>query len=71
MLEERGLLLPPLEAADQPESITQNGALDARGNVVKELLMTERKYVQDLEVLQVRATSRGFWVACHPAALSA
>lgn len=59
LLEERGILLPPLEdeEEDNTNQAIRNAAsksLDQRGKVVEELLMTERKYVQDLEVLQVR-----------------
>ncbi|KAK9893481.1 hypothetical protein P389DRAFT_181959 [Cystobasidium minutum MCA 4210] len=57
LIEERGGLLPPQEDEDDIDSIHTivNGdtkSLGARGNVVKEILTTERKYVQDLEVLQ-------------------
>ena len=50
LLEERGLLLPEKEEDDQSSAFT---SLDTRGKVAKEILDSERKYVQDLEVLQV------------------
>ena len=51
LLEERGLLLP--EEEEQQSSASTS--LDTRGKVAKEILDSERKYVQDLEVLQVSA----------------
>ena len=59
LIEERGGLLPPSEEDEDDldsNHTVLNGVqkpLGARGNVVKEILTTERKYVQDLEVLQV------------------
>lgn len=50
LLDERGVLLPEEESAAQ---VSDPSTLDTRGKIVKELLDTERKYVQDLEVLQV------------------
>jgi hypothetical protein len=38
-----------------------NKPKDMRGNVVFELLLTERKYVQDLEALQVIILSFSFF----------
>lgn len=51
LLDERGLLLPDEEEA--PVASTSSGSgMDPRSRVVKEILDSERKYVQDLEVLQ-------------------
>lgn len=49
-LESLGVLLPPEE---KPESVPQAGPSDERSLVVREILDSERKYMQDLEVLQV------------------
>ena len=49
-LDRRGLLLEPT-ALPPIETLTLT-QLDDRGKVVKEILESERKYVQDLEVLQ-------------------
>lgn len=52
LLDAQGLLLPP---ATLPEAApTQAGPSDERSLVVREILDSERKYMQDLEVLQVR-----------------
>ncbi|GAA5980671.1 hypothetical protein JCM5350_003585 [Sporobolomyces pararoseus] len=48
-LESLGVLLPPEE---KPESVPQAGPSDERSLVVREILDSERKYMQDLEVLQ-------------------
>ncbi|GAA6060823.1 hypothetical protein JCM10212_000596 [Sporobolomyces blumeae] len=48
-LEAQGLLLPP---AEKPEGPPQAGPSDERSLVVREILDSERKYMQDLEVLQ-------------------
>ncbi|KAK4048435.1 Guanine nucleotide exchange factor for Cdc42p [Microbotryomycetes sp. JL201] len=50
LLEERGLLLEPTEP--EPGSQDLPRPTDERSNVVREILDSERKYVQDLEVLQ-------------------
>lgn len=50
-LEGMGVLLP---AAEKPERAPQAGPSDERSLVVREILDSERKYMQDLEVLQVR-----------------
>jgi hypothetical protein len=50
LLEERGLLVPDQEEDKQSLAST---SLDTRGKVIKEILESERKYVQDIEVLQV------------------
>ena len=52
LLESTHKLLQPL---DVPDTGVQQAvaALDDHGKVVKEILDSERKYVQDLEVLQV------------------
>ncbi|BGP43224.1 Guanine nucleotide exchange factor for Cdc42p [Rhodotorula kratochvilovae] len=49
LLESQGVLLPPPE---QPEAAPQAGPSDERSLVVREILDSERKYMQDLEVLQ-------------------
>ncbi|GAA6053765.1 hypothetical protein JCM3770_005106 [Rhodotorula araucariae] len=49
LLEAQGVLLPPPE---QPEVVPQAGPSDERSLVVREILNSERKYMQDLEVLQ-------------------
>lgn len=58
LLEERGKLVPKSQVEEDAESsaaaLAQN-ALDPRARTVKEILESERKYVQDLEVLQVSA----------------
>ena len=55
-LEEEGVLLAAPEVA--PEPAAPKGPTDDRTMVVREILDSERKYVQDLEVLQVRWLSR-------------
>jgi cell division control protein 24 len=50
-LDSLGVLLPPEE---KPETAPQAGPSDERSLVVREILDSERKYMQDLEVLQVR-----------------
>lgn len=50
-LEGMGVLLP---AEIKPERAPQAGPSDERSLVVREILDSERKYMQDLEVLQVR-----------------
>ncbi len=37
--------------APNPPATTQDGA---RSNIIREMVETERKYVQDLEIMQVR-----------------
>lgn len=51
VLESKGLLLESSETLDDLHATLQPG--DDRARVVRELLDTERKYVQDLEVMQV------------------
>lgn len=51
VLESKGLLLESSETIDDLHAPMQPG--DDRARVVRELLDTERKYVQDLEVMQV------------------
>lgn len=51
LLESQGALLPP---PDLPDPVPQAGPSDERSLVVCEILDSERKYMQDLEVLQVR-----------------
>ncbi|GAA6007512.1 hypothetical protein JCM11491_004191 [Sporobolomyces phaffii] len=48
-LDSLGVLLPP---EDKPERAPQAGPSDERSLVVREILDSERKYMQDLEVLQ-------------------
>ncbi|GAA5915579.1 uncharacterized protein JCM6883_004237 [Sporobolomyces salmoneus] len=48
-LESLGVLLPPEE---KPKVVPQAGPSDERSLVVREILDSERKYMQDLEVLQ-------------------
>jgi len=55
VLEAQGALLPP---PDLPDPIPQAGPSDERSLVVREILDSERKYMQDLEVLQVRLRAR-------------
>ncbi|KAH9460946.1 hypothetical protein MJO28_009910 [Puccinia striiformis f. sp. tritici] len=50
LLKALGVLLPPSEDELVPQGT--NVAMDDRARVVKEILESERKYVQDLEVLQ-------------------
>ncbi|GAA6014467.1 hypothetical protein JCM10207_001616 [Rhodosporidiobolus poonsookiae] len=50
VLESQGALLPPTEEPDQPAA--HAGPSDERSLVVREILDSERKYMQDLEVLQ-------------------
>ena len=52
VLESQGALLPPPE--DSHTVAPQPGPSDERSLVVREILDSERKYMQDLEVLQVR-----------------
>ncbi|WAQ89895.1 hypothetical protein PtA15_11A587 [Puccinia triticina] len=52
LLKALGVLLPPSEDELVPHSNELNVAMDDRARVVKEILESERKYVQDLEVLQ-------------------
>ncbi|GJN93807.1 hypothetical protein Rhopal_006865-T1 [Rhodotorula paludigena] len=49
LLESQGVLLPP---PDEPDPPPQAGPSDERSLVVREILDSERKYMQDLEVLQ-------------------
>ncbi|GAA5943187.1 hypothetical protein JCM3775_007620 [Rhodotorula graminis] len=49
VLEAQGALLPP---PDLPDPVPQAGPSDERSLVVREILDSERKYMQDLEVLQ-------------------
>ena len=51
LLESRGSLLPPMDSGQNTSVGSQK--LDMRGQVVREILETERKHVQDLEILQV------------------
>jgi len=51
VLESRGLLLESSEELDDASATVQ--PVDDGARVVRELLDTERKYVQDLEVMQV------------------
>lgn len=51
LLEMQGALLPPSEETDTGGP--QPGPSDERSLVVREILDSERKYMQDLEVLQV------------------
>lgn len=51
LLEMQGALLPPTEDTDTGGP--QPGPSDERSLVVREILDSERKYMQDLEVLQV------------------
>ena len=41
-------------------STPANGPDAERKNIIRELVETEHKYVQDLEVMQVRTTRAGF-----------
>lgn len=50
ILKERNLLLDRGSTEASPEA--EKKPLDSRARVVKELVDTERKYVQDLEILQ-------------------
>lgn len=52
LLEDQGLLLAPTEGAQDTQVVPR--PTDDRSMVVREILDSERKYVQDLEVLQVR-----------------
>ncbi|KNZ58869.1 hypothetical protein VP01_1844g4 [Puccinia sorghi] len=52
LLKALGVLLPPSEDELVTASHELNVAMDDRARVVKEILESERKYVQDLEVLQ-------------------
>lgn len=52
-LEDAGVLEP----AAAPDPVAPSAPRDERSMVVKEILDSERKYVQDLEVLQVRPTT--------------
>lgn len=52
LLKSLGVLLPPTEADLIPFNNELDVAMDDRARVVKEILESERKYVQDLEVLQ-------------------
>jgi cell division control protein 24 len=54
ILQERGLLLEPIPGQEGPGApvVNMNGKKQPRDHVIKELLDTERKYVQDLESLQ-------------------
>lgn len=53
LLNERGLLLPEEEEEATPQvSTSGTTGMDPRDRVVREILESERKYVQDLEVLQ-------------------
>lgn len=54
LIERRGGLMEALE----PIEAARVEKLDDRAKVCREILETERKYVQDLEVLQVRPTQR-------------
>lgn len=38
-----------------------------KNNIIKEMVETERKYVQDLEIMQVRNHSFHFWTRGQPA----
>lgn len=48
-------ILDPLQF-DEAEGTQEVVALDDRAKVVRELLESERKYVQDMEELQVSST---------------
>ncbi|MBW0530487.1 hypothetical protein O181_070202 [Austropuccinia psidii MF-1] len=52
LLKALGVLLPPNEDDLAPYNNDSDQVLDDRARVVKEILESERKYVQDLEVLQ-------------------
>ncbi|CAH7671680.1 expressed protein [Phakopsora pachyrhizi] len=54
LLQSLGVLLPPSEEDLAPSNSEPEAAMDDRARVVKEILESERKYVQDLEVLQRR-----------------
>lgn len=49
LLEEKGII----STSDSANRNSLNAPKDTRDKVVHELLETERKYVQDLEILQV------------------
>lgn len=61
---------PPLLASQESIDSLANHALNvtvapnahdaARNNIIREMVETERKYVQDLEVMQVRRASFRF-----------
>lgn len=51
VLEGQGALSAPIEVS--LESAPPSGPSDERSMIVREILDSERKYVQDLEVLQV------------------
>lgn len=61
ILEERSLLLKRSE--DVPESEDAEAPKDNKAKVIAELLETERKYVQYLEILQVSRHSH-LRIAC-------
>lgn len=58
LLESHGMLLPEEDDERQDDASSSTGglgksqSLDNRGQVAREILESERKYVQDLEVLQ-------------------
>lgn len=60
-------LLTPQESIDSLVSDVPNTAVPAnareaaRNNIIREMVETERKYVQDLEVMQVRSLMR-LWI---------
>jgi cell division control protein 24 len=53
LLEDQGVLLEPAEGSHDNQVLPR--LTDDRSMVVREILDSERKYVQDLEVLQVRS----------------
>jgi cell division control protein 24 len=51
LAEQRGLLLQPLAALEDPSATQPGSQMSHRDHILKELVDTERKYVQDLENL--------------------
>jgi cell division control protein 24 len=51
-LDDRGVIT--VKSLDDDDAADANGPKDTRDKVVLELLETERKYVQDMETLQVK-----------------
>lgn len=49
----RRKLFPPLRRLPFIDNKTKESPMDNRAKVIQELLVTERKYIDDLQVLQV------------------
>lgn len=62
LLEEQGII--HVDTLTESTCLTIESPKDMRDNVVFELLSTERKYVQDLETLQVGYSRPTFLSSC-------